>query len=508
MAADWLRGLSQKAAHIRMLQPVYHAALGPLNEELKFSHFPPDLFPADAGRGRWASMGQIDMNGHRLPIDDQWLIGTPWQESPFFTKLHGFCFLPELQKLGGDVGRRGVRDITARWLAYFGRYHPKTWTIRLTAWRLYHWMVIYPFAFETAPDDFMAMMEESFYKQHQHLLNDLNKHESLNRHDRFDLIWILLMVQCHCETLYDEIACNSYMQLLYGAVEDLSLPDEGVRTRDGNGLIDFSQKLIALRHSLQLADRDAPAWLLKRIETAVRTLNVLTHSDKDLSSFQGTWLPQKAIIEKMTRLSNSRFRRNDTRYPDYGYSSIRKGRTSVIIDHGKDSDYHVAPLSFEMAYANHRLIVNCGTYYGDERWHKSLSQMAAHNCLTVNDKDVKPQKIKSKTSLESMNGASLFSGTHHGYEADYALTHTRRIYLDSKGEDLRGEDILARNIAVKTIPFTVRFHLHPNVKASMTDNRQSVLLRLPSGAGWAFQSNHDTLSLEESMYCTGGLDRP
>jgi uncharacterized heparinase superfamily protein len=295
------------------------------------------------------------------------------------------------------------------------------------------------------------------------------------------------------------------MQLLHGAAEDISLPDDGIRTREGNGLIDFAQKLIALRHSLQLADRDAPTWLLKRIETAVRTLNVLTHSDKDLSSFQGTWLPQTAMIEKMTRLSNFRFRRNDTRFGDYGYSSIRKGRTSVIIDHGRDMDKHVSPLSFEMAYTNHRLIVNCGTYYRDETWRKSLFQMAAHNCLVINDIDVKPQKIKSKTSLESMNGASLFSGTHHGYEADYALTHTRRIYLDSKGEDLRGEDILARNIAVKSLLFTVRFHLHPNVKASMTDNRQSVLLRLPSGAGWAFQSNHEAVSLEESIYCPDGF---
>jgi uncharacterized heparinase superfamily protein len=104
-----------------------------------------------------------------------------------------------------------------------------------------------------------------------------------------------------------------------------------------------------------------------------------------------------------------------------------------------------------------------------------------------------------------MNGASLFSGTHYGYETDFAMTHTRRIYLDSKGEDLRGEDILVRNIAIRPVQFTIRFHLHPSVKASVTDNHQSVLLRLPSGMGWSFQSNHTALSLEESIYCADGF---
>jgi len=513
MAAQWLQHLSHKTAHVRMLNPVYQASLRPLEGELSFTHTPPDLFPGDAGRGRWVTMGKMDINGYRLPFDQEdWMIGTSWQSTPFFEKCHGFGFLTELKALGGDAGRKTSRAITAAWLDRFKRYDPHIWSIPLTAERIYHWLVCYPFAFETAADAFLADWQDSLYKHYQHLVNSLKHHNRLSAAERFDALWAVMIVQSHCEDLYDEMEYQSLAQLVQGAIEDLTFPHGGLReTRSLNDLMRFAKACIILRHAMQMAGKLSPAvpvWLDKQIEITVRTLNILTHSDKDLVQFQGTYLLNALMLEKMNRLSKFRFRRNDTQMAEYGYSAMRKGRTSIMVDHGYDR--HVAPLAFEMGYAGHRLIVSCGAYHLDPQWQQSLSSIAAHSAVDIDSTNPRKQTHPVASSLDMINGAVLFSGTHDGYHENFGLKHTRRIYLDSKGEDVRGEDILARNMAIKPLPLAVRFHLHPNVKASLTEDRHSILMRLPSGAGFVFQCNHGdhegaALALDDSIHCADGF---
>jgi uncharacterized heparinase superfamily protein len=55
------------------------------------------------------------------------------------------------------------------------------------------------------------------------------------------------------------------------------------------------------------------------------------------------------------------------------------------------------------------------------------------------------------------------------------------------------------------INYAIRFHLHPNVQASLTQDGQAVLLRLPSGTGWKFRhEGAGALALEPSIYSGDG----
>ena len=504
MATNWLKNLSHKAAHIKMLQPVYIASLGKLDDPLEFQTTPADLFGGDAGRGRWIANGQIDINGHRVPLDfDHWYLNTDYQNTPFFDKLHGFEFLAELKSLGGDVGRKTARNITQEWLNHFQKYNHRVWSIDLTATRMVNWMMAYNFAYDTATDEFLDIFHLSFFRQFHHLRNALINKSYIDDFEKFNILWALVITQCHCAQFYDEVDFQSYLQIIKGTVDDVSFKGGGLIDRNPQSLLCFAKSLIQLRQSLQVNAITPPLWLNKSIEVSVRTLNLMTHYDKDLPNMQGTALPNKQAIEKCTQLSNLRFRRNDTELSDYGFTTMRKGRTSIIIDHG-DNGEHLSPFAFEIGYATHRLFVNCGTYFNDPEWTKSLSGTAAHNCLMVGSTEPKQGLLDVKTSLESLNGASLFSGTHRGYVSDYGVTHTRRIYLDSVGDDIRGEDVLVRNIAINPLDFMARFHLHPNVKASLIED--GVLMRLSNGTGWVFTVSHGTLGLAESMYCPDGLN--
>jgi len=72
---------------------------------------------------------------------------------------------------------------------------------------------------------------------------------------------------------------------------------------------------------------------------------------------------------------------------------------------------------------------------------------------------------------------------------------------------LRGEDTLIQNPESgqntnNRPPFTIRFHLHPAVTASLIQDGAAVLLRLPSGTGWRFRVAGASLALTESIYLT------
>ena len=175
-----------------------------------------------------------------------------------------------------------------------------------------------------------------------------------------------------------------------------------------------------------------------------------------------------------------------------------------------DARASAAPLAFEMTYGKERMIVNCGAHPFSPEWQEALRGTAAHTTLDIDNRNAceikedghigrKPAAIKSertekKTSL-------LVEAQHDGYVSLNGLTHTRRLYLCERGQDLRGEDILSADVAPeKHHDYALRFHLHPRVKVSLVKDDTEALLRLPSGTGWRFQQEGGTLSLQDSIY--------
>ena len=53
--------------------------------------------------------------------------------------------------------------------------------------------------------------------------------------------------------------------------------------------------------------------------------------------------------------------------------------------------------------------------------------------------------------------------------------------------------------------YSLRFHLHPSVQASLQQDGEAVLLRLPGGTGWRLRAEGARMTLEESVYL-GGLE--
>ena len=102
---------------------------------------------------------------------------------------------------------------------------------------------------------------------------------------------------------------------------------------------------------------------------------------------------------------------------------------------------------------------------------------------------------------QEANGAHWLEASHDGYRKVFGALHRRRLYLAESGEDIRGEDAVE---AESPHSFTIHFHLHPSVNASLQQDGEAVLLRLPNGAGWRLRADGARIALEESVYLGGG----
>jgi uncharacterized heparinase superfamily protein len=97
-------------------------------------------------------------------------------------------------------------------------------------------------------------------------------------------------------------------------------------------------------------------------------------------------------------------------------------------------------------------------------------------------------------------GAHWLDASHDGWRKPFGAIYRRRLYVAESGEDVRGEDLIE---SPEAQPFTLRFHLHPDVQANLQQDGGTVLLRLRSGSFWRLRADGGRLSLEESIYLGG-----
>ena len=176
---------------------------------------------------------------------------------------------------------------------------------------------------------------------------------------------------------------------------------------------------------------------------------------------------------------------------------------------GVDRYAHAGTLSMELSVGRDRMIVNCGAFpAGNPEWRDATRATAAHSTLViadVNSSELKPEglgrrPITVEAQRQEANGAHWLEASHDGWKKLFGAVHRRRLYLAESGEDVRGEDAVE---APTPQPFTLRFHLHPDVNASLQQDGEAVLLRLRSGGGWRLRADGARMSLEESIYLGG-----
>jgi uncharacterized heparinase superfamily protein len=96
---------------------------------------------------------------------------------------------------------------------------------------------------------------------------------------------------------------------------------------------------------------------------------------------------------------------------------------------------------------------------------------------------------------------------HDGWAGDFSLRHERLLYVDVKGDELRGEDRLAPLPGGRRptmLPMCVRFHLAPGVRGSLARDGRSVLIQVGAKPGWWLRNDAGEVAIEGAVHFEDG----
>jgi uncharacterized heparinase superfamily protein len=212
-----------------------------------------------------------------------------------------------------------------------------------------------------------------------------------------------------------------------------------------------------------------------------------------------------------------------------GYCRAARGELILIADVGGapplavSGAAHSGCLSFELSSRDDLIIVNCGTpRAGDGDWLLPSRSTAAHSTLAVCDTSsaqvmpigrgesaasggiVGPGEVSCTVSEE--NGDFEIRASHDGYRNRFGIMHERRLRVAGGADRVMGLDRLTAVNGLKGLAkrangaFAIRFHLHPSVRAQLSQDGRTVLLMSAGRQGWRLLVQSGTITIEDSAF--------
>lgn len=463
------------------------------------SHAPGDRTQAEAIIGQ-----EFLFFGRRVPFGPM-----PWSVLPpgaaLARALHGFAWLGDLKANGSEEARARARALVMGWIIVNRRWSAPAWAPAVLGRRLASWLAATDFLLGRAGGDERVRFLESAGRQARHLAR--NGTDVTGTSEAF----AALSGQIAAALCLGAVPLSPALRRLDREITRQIRRDGGHIQRNPALHVDVFRQLLDIRAGLKDAGESLPGVLNDAIERMAPMLRAFRHADGKLALFHGAKEGDRTLSDGLLAASKVTTPA-PTSAPESAFERLSAGRTLVIADVGSPPPGgHASPLAFEMSFGRERVIVNCGGFGGDDpRWRSALRSTAAHSTLTVEDANATEvtwlgtRPVGLQVSRHEMDGASWLDARHDGYQRRFGVTHRRRLYLAETGADLRGEDRLEGRADRR---FQVRFHLHPNVRATLSDDGSAVLLRTSAGAAWRFLAVGGALGLEESTYL-GASDQP
>jgi uncharacterized heparinase superfamily protein len=469
-----------------------------------------DPWPGDPSRGARILRSELEFLGAVLKFAPG-AFAAPATSPLLRAHLAAFSWLRDLRALGTDTARTRARALVSE----FMDCPPDALAARpdVAGARIAAWLGHYDFFAASADDDFRQRLMARLVTDSRNLSAALPAEERDGR----ALTALKGLVAASVALPEHAGFLARATKFLVLELERQILPDGCHVERSPAAHLAALQDLTEIRALLQAAQADAPPALAGAIERLALALRALRHPDGGLALFNGSKEDLPSLIDLVLSQAG-RSGRAQGGLSASGLFRLAGGKAVLLADAGApaapglDRFAHAGTLAFEFSPGRERLIVNCGAApAAGPDWRDALRATAAHSTLTIADVSSaelretglgrRPARVDAQR--QEAAGANWLEAAHDGWAKPFGAIHRRRIYLAESGEDLRGEDeIEARHPQ----PFAVRFHLHPNVTASLQHDNGAVLLRLPSGQGWRLRADGAKIALEESVYF--GLSEP
>lgn len=490
-----------------------------------FRFYPRDLIPPNRLRGEALAARHWRYGQERLILDKG---ETPWSRPHpsrhFSDRLHRFDWLCHLMAMGPEHAE-WARLITDEWCGEFGRLNPFVWRLGCTADRLWNWLRAGPELFDKGPEQAREKRRGAFARQVRHLAASLETSPDPQARWRGG-----------CALVAAAFALGDPDRRLPPALERVEieataqiLPDGGHVSRSPERLLHALLDLVTLQDLFLRAARTPPAFIGHWIKRMAPMLGFFQSGDGAIVPFNGGGEARPELVAAALEAAGQPPRRFMFAMKS-GYQKLEAGGARVWMDTGAAperpfADFaHAGCLSFELCDGTVRLVTSCG---GSSdvgiRWQDGVRVASAHSTLTIADLDAGRWETNEETRLEYPVGPDgvaarrleeqetrdvWIEAQHGGWRERFGLLHKRRLYLSADGSRLAGEDTLVRPLSQGEadtrvpIPFQLRFHLHPDVRAEIAGD--AIRLIPPRGRIWRFRTSHGDVRLESSRYIARG----
>lgn len=470
---------------------------------------------------------------------------TPWQitsdRPEVLDEIQGCAWLDDLAAVGDGRARKLAQAWVFDWIARYGNGSGPGWTPELTGRRLIRWINHGLFLLRGQE----SAASEAFFRTLGAQTLFLSKRWKTTPPGlaRFEALTGMIYAGLALEGMERHTA--PAIQALARDCQAQVDADGGVPTRNPEELLEIFTLLNWAVLAIAEVDQRPPAPVHEAVARIAPTLRALRHADGGLARFHGGGRGLDGRLDHALATASVKTRKGNGLF--MGFFRVTAGRTSIILDASPPPvgpasvNAHASTLAFELTSGRRPLIVNCGSgqSFGAE-WRRAGRATPSHSTLGIGgfssarlgrpnsgrsgQQDwliTVPSEVRCETS-DLVDGQRI-ELSHDGYRLTHGLTHARTLDVSLDGRGIVGEDLVttlddtdARRFdraldgtSLQGVPFSVRFHLHPEVDATLDLGGTAVSLALKSGEIWVFR--HDgtaELSLEPSVYLEKGRLKP
>ncbi|MCB2015305.1 MAG: heparinase II/III family protein [Sphingobium sp.] len=489
---------------------------------LKLLAAPKDEILGDARAGKAIRAGFFLFRGQKHPIAE--IDFTAISPEPFAHYVHSFRWLRDLaQAATREQGAPVAESITRAWLdTHAEKPSEPAWRADNAGWRMLFWTAHAPLILSSSDLVYRSLVLTCIARTARHLDRSADKAPvGLPRLAAWCGVVAtgLLLPGGEPRRIFGESG-------LKRAIESTFYSDGGMISRSPLDQLQGIEALSMVAAAYDAMREEVPAFLTETLNQTVAALLGLAHGDGGLSSWQGAGAIAAKHVESVIAASHVRTRPL-RQARDWGYQRIAAGSTVMLVDAAPPPVGRLASAgcastgAIEISDGADRLIVNCGGAYMTgammpDEIAQGLRTTAAHSTLTLDDSNstaTVPDGTLGKgvTEVElhrqELENGSRIELSHDGYVRRYGYIHRRLLLLSGDGKDIRGEDMLLpaqqRRRKPAAAPYVLRFHLAPQVDASLTADGQGALLRIDMGALWQFRCGSGELAIEDSVWVDG-----
>ena len=492
-------------------------------------------------RGRQLLAGNFLFAGHLIeaPGSNPWEITPP--DAAYAEALHGFAWLDDLAAVGDLKARMAATPWLIDWIARYGRGTGPGWTPDLTGRRLIRWINHALFVLrgqdrETAQVFYRSLAQQTIF---------LSKRWTTARVGlpRFEALTGMIYAGLSL-TGMDRHVAPAVRALDADCATQIDA-EGGIRTRNPEELLEVFTLLTWAAQALSEAGAQPGTGHMDAIERIAPTLRTLRHADGGLARFHGGGRGLDGRLDHALASAGVKSRPERRLY--MGYARLSAGRTTVIADAAPPPagplsvDAHASTCAFELTSGRRPVVVNCGSgvHFGEE-WRRAGRATPSHSTLcvegysssrlaapgrgrTADEQWLADIPTTTPWELSAVADGTRLEMAHDGYQRTHGLTHARTLELTLDGRGIAGEDLITTlstgdetrfdraldQSKLQGVPFTIRFHLHPEVDASIDLGGAAVSLALKSGEIWVFRKDGEAvLTVEPSVYLESGRLRP